>query len=135
MWVIINVLYKPSLDAPGHETKTLPAENGQKVNDLEQIYLGKYRFRWKMIVIFERTINSLSFGYVRLPQLEYYFCSFLSFFLLFFFFLFLLRLSSFKRQNALYSKFERLKISGRTSVGMKTGVPVGGSLSIEPSKI
>ena len=66
----------------------------------------------KWFVIFELTINRLSFGDVRLPQLEYFF----------FFFVFLLRLSTFKPLNALYSKFERLKISGKTSVGMKWGV-------------
>ena len=54
---------------------------------------------------------------------EYYF--FLSFFLTFFSFLFsfFLRLSTFKPLNALYSKFERLKISERTSAEMKLGVP------------
>ena len=61
-------------------------------------------------------MNRLSFGYVRLLLLEYHFSSFLSLF-------FLLRLSTFKLLNALYSKFERLKILGRTSAGIKLGVP------------
>ena len=38
-------------------------------------------------------------------------------------FLILLRLSTFKAQNALYLKFERLKILGRTCVLLKLGVP------------
>ena len=74
-------------------------------------------------MVFEHTINCFSFGYVRLPQLEYYFSSFLSVFFFFFFFLILLWLSTFKPLNALYSKFERLKPSGRTSAEMKLGVP------------
>ena len=49
MWVIINGLCKQSLGAPGHVIKLLQAENGQKVDDLEPIYLGKYWFWWKMI--------------------------------------------------------------------------------------
>ena len=71
-------------------------------------------------VLFEHTINRLSFIYVCLPQPEYYF---FSFFLLFFLFFFLLRLSTFKPLNAVYSKFEQLKISGRIRVGLKSGVP------------
>ena len=68
-------------------------------------------------MVFEHTIKRLSFGYVCLPQPGYNISSFLSFFL------FLLPLTTFKPLNALYSKFERLKISGRTSAGMKSGVP------------
>ena len=44
------------------------------------------------------------------------------FFLFYFFFLFLLMLFTFKLLYALYSKFERLKISGRTSVRVKSGL-------------
>ena len=44
MFVIINGLYKPSLGAPSDVTKMLLAENGQKVDNFEPIYLGKYRF-------------------------------------------------------------------------------------------
>ena len=69
-------------------------------------------------MLFEHTTNRLSLGYVRLPQTEYYF-----FLFSYFFFLFLLRLSTFKQLNALYSKFERLKISRRTFVRLKWGVP------------
>ena len=125
MWVLIIALCKPSFGTPGHVTRMLQAENWQKVDDLEPIYLGKYRFWWKMICAFEHTVNCLSFGYVRLPQPEHFF-SFLSSFLLFF--LFLLRLSTFKLLNALYSKFKRLKMSRRTSAGMKSGVPGWGDL-------
>ena len=69
--------------------------------------------------IFEYIINSLVSGYVRLPQLEYSFFRFASFFLFFFLFW----LPTFKPLNALYSKFERLKISGRTRVRLKLEVP------------
>ena len=119
--MLINGLCKPSLKAPDHVTKMLPAEHGQKVDDFEPIYLGRYRFGGKWFVFFEQIINRLSLWYVRLPQPEYYFSSFFSFFLLFF--LFLLKLSTFKPLNALYLKFERLEISRRTRAGMKSGVP------------
>ena len=67
----------------------LQAENGQKVDDFKPKYFGNYTdFDGKWFVIFERTINRLSFGYVCLPQTEYYFSSFFSFFLLFFSFFF-----------------------------------------------
>ena len=72
-------------------------------------------------MIFENTISRLSFVYVRLSRFEYYFACFVSFFLLFF--LFLVMLSTFKPLHALYSKFERLKISGRTFVRPKSSVP------------
>ena len=42
MWVRINGLCKLSLgEAGGHVTKILRAENGQKVDDFEPIYIGK----------------------------------------------------------------------------------------------
>ena len=45
-------------------------------------------------------------------------------------------LSTFKPLNAMYSKFERLKISGRTFVRLKSGVPGWGDLSqSSPPKI
>ena len=47
----------------------------------------------------------------------------LLFLFLTFFLVILLRLSTFKPLNALYLMFQRLKISGRISVGMKLGVP------------
>ena len=37
-------LFKPSLGAPGHVIKILQAENGQKVDKFEPIYLGNYRY-------------------------------------------------------------------------------------------
>ena len=40
----MNVLCKPSLGAPGHVTKMLRAENGQKVDDFEPIDRGKYQY-------------------------------------------------------------------------------------------
>ena len=56
--------------------------------------------------------------YVRLPLLECFFS--------FYYFLFLPILSTFKPLNAPYSKFERLKISGRTFVPLKSvaGIPL-----------
>ena len=102
------------LGAPGLVNEMLQTENGQKVDILNRYISIITDFDGKEFVIFEHTINHLSFGYVGSPQLEYYF---FSFFLGFsFFFFFLLRLSTFKQLNALYSKFERLKISGRTGV-------------------
>ena len=63
------------------------------------------------------------------PTWILFFFFFFSFFLLlFFFFIILLRLSTFKPLNALYSKFERLKISGRTNARLKLGVPGWGDL-------
>ena len=75
----------------------------------------------KWFVIFEHTINHLSNGYVHLPQFECHFSFFFS--VLFAFFVFLPMLSTSKPLNKMYSKFERLKISGRTGVRLKSGVP------------
>ena len=77
----------------------------------------------KWFVTFEQTINHLSFGYVILSQFECYFSCFASFFP----FLFMLFTS--KPLNALYSKLERLKISGRISVRLKSVVQGWGDLS------
>ena len=113
MCVLISALCKPSLGAPGHVTNILQLKNGQKVTILNRYISVITGIDEKWFVIFEHTINCLSFGYVHLPQLEYYFSSFFSYF--FFFFILLLRLSTSKPLNALYSKFERLKVSGRSS--------------------
>ena len=121
----MNALCKSSLVAPGLMSKILQAENGQKVDEFEPIYSISVvtNIDEKWFVVFGYTTNHL-FSYVRLPQLEYYFSCFASFFLLvFFFFLFLLPLSTFKPLNALHSKSERLKISGRTFVRRKSGLP------------
>ena len=80
----MNALFKPSLGAPGHVIKILHAENGQKVDKFEPIYLGNYDIDEKCLVIFLRAINHLSFGDVHLPQFEYHFSCFVSFFFLFF---------------------------------------------------
>ena len=37
-------LCKPSLGEPGHVTKILQTENGQKIDDFELIYLDNYRY-------------------------------------------------------------------------------------------
>ena len=40
--MLLNALRLPSLGAPGDETKSLQAENEQKVGKFEPIYLGNY---------------------------------------------------------------------------------------------
>ena len=69
----------------------------------------------KYVVVFEHNINHLSFGYVGLSQLENYFSCFAFFLLTFFFFFSYFSVAVYfysKPLNALYSKFERLKILG-----------------------
>ena len=44
MWVHINSLCKPTLEAPGHVTKILQAENLQKIDEFEPIFLGNDRY-------------------------------------------------------------------------------------------
>ena len=124
--MLINALCKPSLGAPDHVTKILQAKSGRKLSILNRYISVITDIDEKRFVISEHTINCLSYGYVRLPQPEYYFCSF--FFLLsFFLFYYFLRLSTFKPLNTLYLKFERLKISGRASLRLKLGVPGWGN--------
>ena len=122
MCVFMNALWKPSLRAPSHVTKIVQAKSGEKVDDFEPIYLGNYRYWWKIVCDFWAHYQLLLFWLCSFTPTRYYFSSFFSFFLLFFF-LILLRLFTFKPLNALYLKFERLKISGRTSARMKLGVP------------
>ena len=120
MCVLINALCKPSLGVPGHVTKILQAKSGQKVDNFEPIYLGNYRYWWKLVCGF--------WAHYQLPF--FWLCSFTPTWILFsffFFFFLLLRLSTFKPLNALHSKFERLKISGRTSAWLKLGVPGWGN--------
>ena len=40
----MNALCKPSLGALGYLTKILQIKNGQKVDEFESIYLGKYQY-------------------------------------------------------------------------------------------
>ena len=84
MWIVgaYVSLMQTKFEGARSQDQTFTAENGQKVNESEPIYLGNYRYWWKMV--FERTINHISFGYVRLPQLETYFSCFASFFPFFF---------------------------------------------------
>ena len=120
-WVLISALCKQSLGVPDHVTKILSAQNEQKLDEFEPIYLViNYRYWWKMVCNFWAHYHHLSFGYVCLPQLEYYFSSFCFYFLTFFSFISML--STFKPLNALYSKFERLKIHWRTFVQLNSGV-------------
>ena len=107
----MNTLCKLSLVALGHVTKILQAENGQKVYEFESILMKNGL--WFLSTL-STTFFLVTFVY---PNSKTFFLRHL----LYFFFLFLL--STFKPLNALYSKFERLKISGRTSVRLKSGVP------------
>ena len=66
-------------------TKILQAKVGRKWTILNQYISVITDIDEKWFVIFEHTINCLSFDYVHLPQLDYYFSSFVSFFLLFFY--------------------------------------------------
>ena len=78
----------------------------------------------KWFVIFEHTIYHLSLVmFIRANLHTVLFFVFSNFF-----FLFLPKLSTCKPLNAQYSNFERLKISGRTSVRLKSGVPRWGIL-------
>ena len=67
MWELINALYKPGLRACGHVTIILLAGNGQKVDELNRCISVITDIHEKWFVVFEHTINHLSFGYVRLP--------------------------------------------------------------------
>ena len=97
---------------------------GEKLTKLNQYISVITNIDEKWFVIFEHTFNHLSFGYVRLPQLEYYISMFASSFLLFFLsFVFFFPCCIFKPLNALYSKFKRLKLSRKTFVQIKSGVP------------
>ena len=120
MCVLVNALCKPSFGAPVTWPKFYRPKVGRKWTILNRYISVITDIDEKWSVIFEHTINWLSFGYVHLPQPDYYFSSF--FLLFFFFFIILLRLSTFKPLNALYSKFEQLKISVRNSAQVKLRV-------------
>ena len=128
MCVLINALRKPSLGALGYKTKILQVKSGQKVDDFEPIYLGNYHYWWKMVCDFWAHCL-LAFFWLCSFTPTWMLFFFFFFFFLTFFFLILLRLSTFKPLNALYSKFQRLKISGsgRTSARLKLGVPGWGN--------
>ena len=57
---------------------------GKKLTNLNRYISVTINIDEKWFVIIELTVNYLSFGDVCLPQLEYDFCCFTSFFLLFF---------------------------------------------------
>ena len=78
---------QPSLGTPGHETKILLAESGQKVDHFEATYLGKYQFWWKMICDFwAQHYQSPFFWLCSFTPTWILFFVFFSFFLLFVFF-------------------------------------------------
>ena len=58
---------------------------GKKLTNLNRYISVITDIDKKWFVIFEHTINHLSLGYVRLPQLEHYFSCFVSFFDCFYF--------------------------------------------------
>ena len=82
MWVLMNALRKPSLGAPGHGPKFYRPKMGNKLTNLNRYISVITDIGEKWFVVFEHTINHLSFGYACLPQFEYYF------FVLFLFFSF-----------------------------------------------
>ena len=45
----MNALSEPILGAPGHVIVISQAKNEQKVDEVVPIYLGKYRYWWKMV--------------------------------------------------------------------------------------
>ena len=136
IWVLMIALCKPSLGAPSHVTKILHAKSGQKVDDFEPIYLGNYRYWWKVVFDFWAHYQLAFFWLCSFtPTWILFFFDFFFFLTFFFFFIILLRLSTFKPLNALYSKFERFKISGRASARLKLRVPGwGNSPQIGPPK-
>ena len=91
---------------------------------LNRYILENIDFDEKWFMVFEHSINRFFWLCSFTPTWILFFFFFVFFHtVLIFFFLILFRLSTFKPLNALYSKFERLKISGRTSAGMKLVVP------------
>ena len=85
--VLINALCKPSMGAPGHVTKISQVENGQKVVEFQPIYLGKYRYWWKMVCDFWAHYQPHFFWVCSFTPTWKLFC-FVLFLLLFFLFLF-----------------------------------------------
>ena len=69
--------------APGHVTKILQAKMGKKLTSLNQYISVISDIDEKRFVVFEHTINHLSFDYDCLPQLENHFSCFAFFFLFF----------------------------------------------------
>ena len=101
-------------EGAGHVTSILPAENWQKVDEFEPIYLDNTDIDEKRFVIFEHTIKHLFLVMFIYPDFNDMFLVLL---------LFLPELFTFKPLNAQYSNFERLWKSGRTSVRLKSGKP------------
>ena len=92
MWVLINASCKPSLGVPGHVTKILQAENGQKSGRVLNRYISAIiDIDEKWFVVFEyTTIQSTTFLLVRFvyPNLKTIFLvlHLFSYFFSFFFF-------------------------------------------------
>ena len=101
IWVLVNALCKPSLGTPGHVTKILETENGQKVDKFEPIYFGNYQHWWKMVCGFWAHYQQPFFWLCLFTSTWILFLLFCIFFSFFFFFPVLLPLSTFKPLNAL----------------------------------
>ena len=81
----MNALRKLSLGASGRITKILQVKMGKKLSNLNRYVSVISDIDEKWFVVFEHSINHPFYGYVRLPQLEYYFSCFAYFFLFFYF--------------------------------------------------
>ena len=94
---------------------------GKKLTSLNRYISVITLFDKKWCIIFKHTINRLFLVLFVYPNLNTSFLALAIFFsnFLILMFIFLFRLSAL---NALYSKFERLKILGRTSVVLNFGV-------------
>ena len=84
MWVLLNAFCKPSLGAPVHVTKISQAENGDKVDEFETIYLGKHRYWWKMVLSTLSTTFLLLCPFTPTWILFFLFCIFFHPFFFFF---------------------------------------------------
>ena len=117
----MNGSCKPRLRAPDYVTKILQAKIGKKLTNLNRNISVNPGIEEKWFVVLSTlstTFLLVMFVYPNLILVLHFFLTF------FFFFFFPLPLSTFKPLNAaLYLKFERLKISGRTLVQQKSRVP------------
>ena len=113
------------LGASGHVTKIYKPKMGKKLTSLNRCISVITDIDEKWFEVIEYTINHLSFGYVRLPDLNPIFLVLHLF--PYFFFFFFCRYLLLKPQNELYCKFERLEISQTTCVRLKLRLPDWGN--------
>ena len=132
MWMLINALCKPSSGAPGSVTKMLHTKKGQKLDNFEPVYLGKYRFWRKMISDFW-THYQPPFFWLCLFTPTWMLLFFFFFFLLFFFFF-----SGYLFLNSLTHCIQSLsnwRYQGGLVCGWNWGARLGVSPSIGSSRI